>query len=133
MTAATANVTTKMRIDTEELQRAVGIMSSEIASGLKQNAADAERTLLTASADVSGRLRLDAGEVERVLASASSSASNAMKQDAGEINGSRSRVGFSVKALFHEARKITGVIDMSVRQDNCVNGLGINRRSIPVS
>jgi hypothetical protein len=29
-----------MRIDTEELQRAVGTMSSEISTGVKQNFAD---------------------------------------------------------------------------------------------
>ena len=52
---ASQNVTTKMRIDTEELQRAVGTMSSEISTGVKQSFADVERTLTTASAEASGR------------------------------------------------------------------------------
>ena len=51
MAAASSNVTTTMRIDTEELQRAVGTMSSEISAGLKQNVADVERTLMTVSAE----------------------------------------------------------------------------------
>jgi hypothetical protein len=55
------------------------------------------------------------------------------QQDSKQIDRCRRAVNRTSKSLPDETRKITGVIDMRMREHNCIYGSRIDWRRIPVA